>query len=136
MKRKETNINAFEALQELYENVQISDFTEAFNLLRVSGIKTGIGEVIAFNICGFGTGGCVICRNAGNKLVYSKLNSAHRCDYCVYGIVANKKIACIQHETYRAIIEANTKEKIIKAFRNRANFMKEIKIEFDKLFKL
>jgi hypothetical protein len=103
---KPDNIKEFNDLIKRYESITLKEIIEVWDIYESA-------DIVANKLTGFGSlFSCTLCYATGAN-----------CGYCVYG----SDFACIKHhnrKTYNAINDADTPQKLLTAFKNRAEHMR------------
>lgn len=108
------NLKEFKKLIERYETITIEEIENT-----ISTIGSLYDSEVLEKLTGFGcTDTCILCKAVGFN------DDTPACNDCVYGSL----FGCMYNEgrlTYDAILDADTSEALLTAYRNRAKFMKE-----------
>ena len=109
---KPQNIKEAKALIERYRSITLEEInavreSETFDLDDVPSCLTGFGSRMT----------CSLCIAVG-----ASSYNIEGCKECIY----NGYLKCTKHKTYKAIGVPETAEKLLKAFRNRADYIETL----------
>jgi len=124
MKPIPKNIKAAKKLIEKYREITIEDMNLNIPVKYLANTLTGFGSYQT----------CTLCTNTlpWNTLTPSNLKRQIACDLCIYYVNENHRPAvmyCTDHITYQNIVNARTKKQLLKAFKERADYIEKILID-------
>jgi len=112
-----TNLEEFEALIKKYRSITLEEITAPPNIIHVALH----GDSTARRLTGFGDKDtCILCKKS-------------KCEGCVYGVLHTfcNSTKSRSNITFNAIRFSKTPEKLLEAFRNRADYMENLLIKND-----